>query len=139
MYAYQHKEITMKKFLPATAAAFALAAAAAFIPVQQASAEVVVITTAPPAPRHEVLPPPRRGYEWAPGFWNWNGHRHVWVAGHWERAHPGQFYAPSAWRQDRDGWHFDRGGWRTGPRPGDRDGDGVPNRDDHHPDNPRRN
>jgi len=30
-----------------------------------------------------VQPAPREGYIWSPGHWEWNGRRHVWVAGHW--------------------------------------------------------
>ena len=42
--------------------------------------------TPPPAPRIEVIPPPRVGYLWAPGYWAWTGHRHEWVAGRWLEA-----------------------------------------------------
>jgi hypothetical protein len=30
-------------------------------------------------------PPPREGYIWSPGHWEWNGRRHVWKEGHWVR------------------------------------------------------
>ena len=30
-----------------------------------------------------VQPAPRAGYIWSPGHWEWNGRRHLWVAGHW--------------------------------------------------------
>ena len=30
-----------------------------------------------------VQPAPRAGYIWSPGHWEWNGRRHVWVAGRW--------------------------------------------------------
>lgn len=131
----------MKRLL-GTAAAM-LISVSAYLPLQ-ASAQVsgfVAIQTAPPPPRHEVIPVPRQGYAWAPGYWNWNGHKHVWMAGHWERARNGQIYHPAAWHQGSHGWEFDRGGWQpgAGARPGDRDGDGAPNHHDDHPDNPRRN
>ena len=98
-------------FVAATAV---LLASAAYLPtVASAQARVdFVVHDAPPPPRHEVMPPPRHGYEWAPGYWNWNGHRHVWVGGHWEHEHPGQHWAHPEWRQGPDGWHMDRGGWR---------------------------
>src|SRR5258708_33909989 len=44
----------------------------------------IVIGTPPPPVRVEVVPAPRVGYIWAPGFWSWDGHRHVWFAGGWE-------------------------------------------------------
>jgi len=154
----------MKRIL-CTAAALILGTAA-FIPTQalaQASVSIV-IGNAPPPQRVEVVPAPRRGYQWAPGYWNWNGRRHVWVAGHWERARPGYVYQRPEWRQERDGWRLNRGGWQRGPAHGnrhhyenrgngradrdhdgvpnrvdrDRDGDGVPNRYDRMPNNPRR-
>jgi hypothetical protein len=157
-------EFTMKRIL-CTAAAIILGSAA-FIPTQ-ALAQVdfsIVIGNAPPPPRYEVVPAPRRGYEWAPGYWNWDGRRHVWVAGHWERARPGYSYQRPEWRHDHDGWRLNRGGWQRGygrdyhgPRDyrgngrgdrdhdgvpnrvdRDRDGDGVANRYDRRPDNPRR-
>ena len=117
-----------------------------FIPVP-ASAEIY-IDVAPPAPRHEVIPAHREGYVWQPGFWDWRGGRHVWVRGYWVKERHGMYWHPSRW-YERDGrWVFDKGRWdrdryvenryhRGGPG-GDRDRDGVPNRVDSNPDNPRR-
>jgi hypothetical protein len=81
-----------------------------------ASAQVVVgvgINVAPPPPRFERVPPPRRGWVWAPGYWQWNPgwHRHVWVGGHWERERPGYRWYPGAWTQGRDGWRWRDGYW----------------------------
>jgi hypothetical protein len=148
----------MKRILSTAAAAIVLASAA-FIP-SQASAQVgvnVVIGNAPPPPRYEVVPSARRGYEWAPGYWNWNGRRHVWTRGHWERARAGHYYQHPEWQQGNEGWRLNRGGWQQGNRGNgvnpngdrdrdgipnradrDRDGDGVPNRMDNSPNNPRR-
>ena len=102
-----------------------------------ASADVVVVRTAPPAPRAERVPPPRRGYVWAPGHWEWRGGHHVWVGGTWLRERRGYVYHAPAW-VERDGrWVMERGTWvRGGGR--DRDGDGVPNRYDARPNNPNR-
>jgi len=102
-----------------------------------ASADVVVVQTAPPAPRAERVPPPRRGYVWAPGHWEWRGGHHVWVNGTWLRERRGYVYHAPAW-VERDGrWVMERGTWvRGGGR--DRDGDGVPNRYDARPNNPNR-
>ena len=110
----------------------------------------VSINVGPPAQRYEVVPEPRRGYQWAPGYWNWNGNRqrHHWVAGSWVRSRPGYYYAQPTW-VDRGGrWEQRRGTWARGDRDHDgirngmdrdRDGDGVPNNRDRAPDNPRRN
>jgi hypothetical protein len=107
--------------------------AGSFAGIAPAGAQIIV-DRAPPPPRAEHVPPPRHGYVWAPGYWAWNHGRHVWVGGHWERERRGFVYRAPAWNQ-RDGhWVMDRGGWGHG----DRDGDGVPNRVDNHPNNPNR-
>lgn len=102
----------MKRLL--SIAAVIAISTAAFIPAQ-AMAQVnvnIVIGNAPPPVRYEVVPTPRQGYEWAPGYWNWNGRRHVWAAGHWERVRAGQHYQRPEWQQERDGWRLNRGGWK---------------------------
>jgi hypothetical protein len=125
-----------------------------------ASADVIVVRTAPPQPRHENVPPARRGYVWTPGYWNWNGHRYTWTKGKYVRARAGYAWSEPVW-MERDGrWEFQRGEWRRGDRDRDgipnrydrdrdndgvpnrvdrdRDNDGVPNRVDDHPNNPNR-
>ncbi|MEW6761374.1 MAG: YXWGXW repeat-containing protein [Pseudomonadota bacterium] len=132
----------MKSILAATAAV--LISTAAFAPVQaqaQGRTEVIVVHKAPPPLRHESIPAARRGYEWVPGYWSWNGRRYVWERGHYEKVRAGYVYHRPEWRQDRNGWYLDRGGWvredrRMARR--DRDGDGVPNRHDARPNNPNR-
>jgi hypothetical protein len=92
------------------------------------------IRIAPPPVRAEPLPPPRSGYLWVPGYWNWEGRRHAWIAGHWEIARPGYHYRPSEWVY-RDGmWRLHHGSWARH----DRDHDGIPDRHDRHPNNPYR-
>jgi hypothetical protein len=131
----------MKTTILGTAIAL-LIGTAALAPAQAfARDSVVVVRTAPPPPRHESVPQARRGYEWAPGYWNWTGHRHVWVRGHWERARSGYAYHRPEWQQGDDGWRLNRGGWQRGERAdgrSDRDHDGVPNRYDARPNNPNR-
>ncbi|WP_020656785.1 YXWGXW repeat-containing protein [Massilia niastensis] len=141
----------MKSILAATASVI-LISAAAFAPAQAQDqyrgdradrgdrTRVVIVHKAPPAPRHESIPAARRGYDWVPGYWDWNGRRHVWVSGHWERDRPGYVYSRAEWKRDRNGWYLDQGGWRHSERVArrDRDGDGVPNRHDSRPNNPYR-
>ena len=96
------------------AALFVAATGAAFTPTQ-AHAQVnlnIIIGNPPPPPRHEVVPRPRPGYVWAPGYCNWNGHRHEWRAGHWERARQGQVYYRPQWVHVDNGWRLQEGGWR---------------------------
>ena len=92
-------------------AAVALSAAIVSLP-GAAIAAVVEIEVAPPAPRVEVVPAPRVGYVWAPGYWRWNGRKHVWVSGVWVQARPGWRYEPDTWVQGPNGrWHLRRGHW----------------------------
>ena len=138
----------------ALAAALVVSALGAF-PLAASADRVIVINDAPPPPRHEVIPAPRHGYVWAPGYWQWRNGHHVWVRGHWERERHGMYWHPSRWEQ-RDGRYvFERGGWKReryaangmGDRDRDgvpnrydrdKDGDGVPNRFDAAPNNPNR-
>jgi hypothetical protein len=89
----------------------ALALGAIAVPVVSEARVYLDVEVAPPPPRVEVVPAPRVGYVWAPGYWNWNGRRHVWVGGSLQRERRGYRWAPHNWVQ-RDGrWHFDRGHW----------------------------
>jgi hypothetical protein len=99
-----------------------------------AATAAIIVQVAPPPPRVEAVPPPRRGHFWVPGHWEWRGNHHHWVSGAWVRERPGYHYMQPTW-VERDGrWHMEQGGWRRG----DRDGDGVPDRQDRRPDDPRR-
>jgi hypothetical protein len=121
--------IAKQIFVSALLAAGLLGTAATPLPVM--AAIDVYVNTAPPPPRVERVPPPRSGYEWAPGYWNWQGNHHVWTKGHWVKARHGYSYRPHEW-VERDGrWQLQRGRW-------DRDGDGIPDRRDAHPNNPNR-
>ncbi len=101
----------MKRILFA-AAALAAVTGVGLPTVAMAQVSVnLVIGNAPPPPRSERVPPPRRGYIWAPGYWIWTGAHHEWTNGHWELDRPGYIYHPAQWRQDRDGWHFIEAGF----------------------------
>ena len=111
------------------------------------SLAAVWVREAPPEVRVERAPELRPGYQWVPGYWNWQGRRHVWVAGTWVRERAGYVYLPPVWVEDGGRWRMDAGRWspRDRDRDGvpngvdrDRDGDGLRNRADRHPDNPRR-
>ena len=71
---------------------------------------------APPAPRYEVVPAPRSGYVWAPGYWRWEDPRHVWAQGHWIDARPGSYWVADRW-DARDGRHYyEPGHWKQGAK-----------------------
>jgi YXWGXW repeat-containing protein len=74
-------------------------------------AKVVVIDVGPPAARVEVVPAPRTGYVWAPGYWRWDRGHHVWVKGYWVRERHGHHWVPHRWDERGKKWHFEAGHW----------------------------
>ena len=94
----------------------------------------IYFNVAPPPARVEVVPAPRAGWVWAPGYWDLRGHRHHWTAGHWERERRGYRFVEPRWAEHEGRWHLQRPRWHRG----DRDGDGVPNYRDRAPNNPNR-
>ncbi len=119
----------MKKIVLASLVAAALASAR-----PAAARTEILVNVAPPPVRYEVVPAPRVGMVWIPGYWAWRGHRHVWLRGHWQRHRPGYVYAPARWVEQDGRWRYYAPAWNRH----DRDGDGVPNRFDRAPDNPYR-
>jgi hypothetical protein len=97
------------------AAPMLMLASAAALPLSAAAQTgfTLVISSAPPAPRYESLPSPRAGYVWAPGYWNWDGRRHHWQAGHWLAARPGYVYQPTVWVRDTHGYRLRSGYWQV--------------------------
>ena len=87
-----------------------------------------IVRIGPPAPLHEVVPPARSGFVWAPGHYEWHGSQYVWIQGHWMPQRYGYEYREPRWVQRGNGeWHMVGGNWeRRGPY-GDRDRDGIPN------------
>ena len=113
--------------------ACALASATATLP---AAATDIWVTIAPPTPRYEVVPAPRHGYEWAPGYWTWRHGRYEWVSGRWLSARAGLHWHPDHWERRGDRWYRMQGGWRAEPYAyRDADRDGIPNRYDRDRDN----
>lgn len=69
------------------------------------------IGLAPPMPRMEVVPPPRMGYVWAPGYWSWDGGTYIWIGGRWIPERPGYYWRPERWEPRERHYHFAPGGW----------------------------
>lgn len=97
---------------------YLLAAAAAIVMSTPAVAAVDFrfgVEVAPPPPQVEVVPAPRPGYVWAPGYWDWRDGRHVWVNGHWVVERPGYAWVPDRWVEYREHrgphWHREPGHW----------------------------
>jgi len=81
-------------------------------PIATLAAVNVDIDIAPPAAPVEVVPAPRVGWVWAPGYWEWRGHRHFWVGGHWIHERPGFHWVPAHWVQRGPHYHFVSGHWQ---------------------------
>jgi hypothetical protein len=96
--------------LPAAAAAMLMGSVA---PVFCAVAGID-IAVAPPTPRVVEAPPPRFGFVWAPGYYRWDGHRHVWVDGHFIRERRGWHWVPERWTEHHGRYHFAPGYWERG-------------------------
>ena len=68
----------------------------------------------PPVPL-EVVPAPRGGFVWAPGYWSWDGGRHVWIEGRWIPERRGYYWVPERWENHWEArgahWHFAPGRW----------------------------
>src|ERR1700748_65122 len=69
------------------------------------------VNEAPPAPRHEVVPAPRAGYVWAPGYYDHRNGHYVWVSGHFEKEHHGMYWHPNRWVEKDGRWGFEKGRW----------------------------
>jgi hypothetical protein len=80
----------------------------------------IIVDVGPPPPRVVVVPGPRPGYIWAPGYWYWEGGRYVWFDGRWVRSRPGYYWVPERWehREDRR-YHFAPGRWERDRDRGD--------------------
>ena len=78
-----------------------------------AGAQIVVrIGPPPPAPR-EVIPPPRNGFDWQPGYHRWDGAHYVWVPGAYAPVpHPGARWVPGHWANRGGGYVWVDGHWR---------------------------
>ncbi len=88
------------------------AAAVSLAAVRPAEAGFSVgIAIAPPPPRVVVVPAPRAGYVWAPGFWRWTGHGHAWVEGRWLRVRPGRVWVEDRWEARGPNWVYLPGHW----------------------------
>lgn len=89
---------------------------AAFAPSAAAQVSIgVTIGTPPPPLRYEVVPAPRPGYVWAPGYWSWGGSGYVWIGGTWYQDRPGYVYVRPRWVNDHGRWRMDRAYWGRDP------------------------
>lgn len=99
--------------LSSFALAIALCAGSALVPtVAQARGGVVIYApSAPPPLRVETIPPPRAGFVWINGSWDWVRGSYHWNRGHWVPARRGYHYVAPRWERSRHGWHRVNGRW----------------------------
>ncbi|HEV8094905.1 MAG TPA: hypothetical protein VGP71_04195 [Burkholderiales bacterium] len=90
---------------------------------------VVQVGVPPPAPVVEVIPAPRAGYVWAPGYWGWNGDRHVWIRGRYVVERPGYSWVADRWVPSGAHWRHEPGYWAPGHGKGKGWAKGHRNRD----------
>jgi WXXGXW repeat (2 copies) len=88
-----------------------MAASAVTAPTIALAGVAIDIDIAPPPLRIETAPPPRVGFFWAPGYWAYRGHEHVWVGGRWVAERRGYHWVPDHWEQRGPHWHYERGRW----------------------------
>ena len=132
--------MTMRKTLVSVLVAAGILGAVAMPTMSEASGGAEwSIRIGHPHYRAEFVPEGRFGYVWVPGYWHRHGYRQVWVEGAWVRERRGSGnvygygngYQPQRWSHPED-WRYRNGGrW-------DRDGDGIPDHRDRHPNNPYR-
>ena len=84
------------------------------VPDQRHDAGGVVMVAPPPPPVEVVGVAPAPGYVWFPGYWNWVGGRHEWVAGSWHAPRPGYHWVAHVWVRQGDGWRMRPGHWERG-------------------------
>ena len=73
----------------------------------------LIVDVPPPAARVEVVPAPRVGFVWAPGYWRWEEPRrtHVWVEGRWVEDRPGFRWVADRWVPRERRYYYEPGRW----------------------------
>ncbi|HEX7271120.1 MAG TPA: hypothetical protein VF420_03100 [Casimicrobiaceae bacterium] len=94
-----------------------LSSAALWVPSPSQAKVDVDIEIAPPVAVYEAPPPPRAGYVWVQGYWDWDAHRHqhVWRKGHYVQEHKGEHWVPYAWVEHDGRYRLNEGHWEHGP------------------------
>lgn len=103
--------MNLRPLLLAAAIAAVPLAALHSAPAQARGYVSINVGIAPPPPRYErvVIRP---GYVWSPGYWRWNGRRHVWVGGNYVPVRRGYAYVPARWQPyGQQHWRFHDGYW----------------------------
>jgi hypothetical protein len=84
---------------------------AALLPAWAWAASEIATDAAPPPPQAEHAPPPRDGYVWGAGHWEWNGRAYVWISGTWILERRSAHWTNARWEQSGSQWHYIAGHW----------------------------
>jgi hypothetical protein len=76
------------------------------------TAHATTATSPPPQDRVET-PPPKAGFVWIHGSWNYQAGQWTWIDGHWERERPGYRHDRGRWEQRDRQWVWIEGTWVT--------------------------
>jgi WXXGXW repeat (2 copies) len=71
----------------------------------------IITDVPPPLDRVEHAPPPRDGYVWSAGHWEWNGRAYAWESGTWIVERRAAHWAAGRWEQVGAQWHYVAGHW----------------------------
>jgi hypothetical protein len=100
----------LRAILLATAATACLSACVVSGPYPGGRAYVDV-AVAPPPERIVIAPAVRPGYVWAPGYWRWDGRRHVWQDGRYVHERGGYHWHAAHWEEHNGRYHLEEGRW----------------------------
>ena len=101
----------LRAILLATAATASLSACVVSGPYYPGGRAYVDIAVAPPPDRVVIAPAVRPGYVWAPGYWRWDGRRHVWQDGRYLRERHGYHWRQAHWEEHNGRYHLEEGRW----------------------------
>jgi hypothetical protein len=85
--------------------------AAGVVTPRAALAGADIVSDVPPPPVRVEHAPPRDGYIWAPGHWDWNGHFWAWVSGSYIFDRRPAQWNPDRWEQAGTQWRYVPGHW----------------------------
>jgi hypothetical protein len=91
----------------------------AHAPILNMAPSSIEVPQAPPPPQAEAQgPAPSPDQVWMPGFWQWNGARHVWSAGRWTPPpQPGMAWDAPRWENRSGRYAFIEGRWHPSVAP----------------------
>ena len=82
------------------------------IPLAVFAATEIITDTPPPPDRVEHAPPPRDGYVWSAGHWEWNGQAYRWISGSWIVEHGKARWVADQWEPMGNQWRYVQGHWQ---------------------------